>query len=295
VPAPGVGVRKLVQQDHGVDRSLDIELIQKALPALERGEKVDFEQAIRNVHRTAGAQLAGEVARRHPSGLAAGTIRIRFQGTAGQSFGAFMTEGMEFHLEGEANDYVGKGMAGGVISVRTPRGSTYLAHQNVLIGNVVLYGATGGTAFFNGVAGERFCVRNSGATAVVEGVGDHGCEYMTGGLVVNIGQFGRNFAAGMSGGFAYVLDQEGTFAAHCNHEMVSLVPPDLADLGTVQRLLEQHVELTGSQRASEILAHFGEWRTRFVKVYPNEYRRVVEERARRAKTDTRAAASAARQ
>jgi glutamate synthase (NADPH/NADH) large chain/glutamate synthase (ferredoxin) len=291
----GIGTRKLVEQDHGVDRSLDVELIEKALPALERGEKVEFEQPIRNVHRTAGAQLAGEVARRHPNGLPEGTIRVRFRGTAGQSFGAFMTDGMEFHLEGEANDYVGKGMTGGVLSVRTPAGSPYVAHQNVLIGNVVLYGATGGTAFFNGVAGERFCVRNSGAVTVVEGVGDHGCEYMTGGVVVNIGKFGRNFGAGMSGGFAYVLDDEGIFPAHCNHEMVSLVPPELEDLVTVQRLLERHHALTGSQRASEILAHWNERKSSFVKVYPNEYRRVVEERARRAKTETRADASAARQ
>jgi glutamate synthase domain-containing protein 3 len=165
----------------------------------------------------------------------------------------------------------------------------------VLIGNVVLYGATGGTAFFNGVAGERFCVRNSGATAVVEGVGDHGCEYMTGGLVVNIGRFGRNFAAGMSGGFAYVLDAHGTFPAHCNHEMVSLLPLEAEDLTVLQRLLERHKALTGSQRAGDILARFGECRNQFVKVYPNEYRRSIEERARRAKTDARAGIAAARQ
>jgi glutamate synthase (NADPH/NADH) large chain len=275
-----------------VERSLDIELIEKAKPALTRGAKVEFEQRIRNVHRTAGAQLAGEVARRHEKGLPPGTIKIRFVGTAGQSFGAFLVEGMEFHLDGDANDYVGKGMSGGLLSVRLPSGSTYSAHENVLIGNVVLYGATGGQAFFNGVAGERFCVRNSGATAIVEGVGDHACEYMTGGLVVNIGRFGRNFAAGMSGGFAYVYDPDGKFPLLCNQEMVSLLPPEPADLETVHALLERHRALTSSVRAAELLENWVDARRHFVKVFPNEYRRVLEERAALALRPVEASASA---
>jgi glutamate synthase (NADPH) large chain len=281
--SPNVGIFKQIAQDHGVERSLDIELIEKSRAALEHGSKVEFSQTIRNVHRTVGGQLAGEVARRYADGLPPGTIKIHFQGTGGQSFGAFLTMGMEFHLDGCVNDYVGKGMAGGVISVKSPSGSTYAAHDNTLVGNVALYGATGGSVFLNGMAGERFCVRNSGATAVVEGVGDHGCEYMTGGLVVNLGGTGRNFAAGMSGGFAYVYDPEGRFPALCNQEMVALVTPETDDLEMVRELVERHLDLTGSVRAGELLAGWANAKRHFVKVFPTEYRRVLEERAQGSK------------
>jgi glutamate synthase (NADPH) large chain len=291
---PGVGIFKQQAQDHGVERSLDIELIEKAKAALEQGTAVEFPQPISNVHRTVGAQLAGEVARRYAAdGLPAGTIKIHFKGTAGQSFGAFMARGMEFHLTGDSNDYVGKGMSGGLISVKAPEGSTYPAEDNVLIGNVVMYGATGGKAFFNGRAGERFCVRNSGGTAVVEGVGDHGCEYMTGGVVVVLGKTGRNFAAGMSGGIAYVLDSARQFTSLCNTEMVSLVEPSDVELAQVKALVEEHLALTGSALATQLLNNWGSTKHNFVKVYPNEYRRVLEERARnKAKAAGAATASA---
>ncbi len=281
--AEGVAVVKTKEQDHGVDRSLDIELIAKAKAALESGTAVEFEQAVRNVNRTVGAQLAGEVAKRHGSdGLPPGSIKVHFKGTAGQSFGAFMMPGMEFDVAGDMNDYVGKGMAGGVISVRPPEGSPYMPEENVLVGNVVLYGATGGAAFFNGVAGERFCVRNSGATAVVEGVGDHACEYMTGGYVIIIGKTRRNFAAGMSGGLAFVLDEDKTFEANCNGDMVDLVSPEPSDLAKVRALLEEHVERTGSPKAQRLLADWDATKDLFVKVFPKEYRRVLHERAMRA-------------
>ncbi len=279
----GVEVLKTQEQDHGVDRSLDVELIAKAKDALEHGKAVEFEQRVRNVHRTVGAQLAGEVAKRFGAdGLPAGTIKVHFRGTAGQSFGAFMMPGMEFDVVGDMNDYVGKGMAGGVLSVRPPEGSPYAPEENVLIGNVVLYGATGGTAFFNGVAGERFCVRNSGATTVVEGVGDHGCEYMTGGYVVIIGKTRRNFAAGMSGGLAFVLDEDKTFEANCNADMVDLVNPEPTDLVKIKALLEEHVERTGSPKGKRLLADWEQTKELFVKVFPQEYRRVLRERAMRA-------------
>jgi glutamate synthase (NADPH) large chain len=279
---PGVEVRKLLVQDHGVERSLDVTLIEKCAAAIEQGQNVAFTQAIKNTDRAVGAQLGGAIAMKHAAaGLPDGSIRIRFEGTAGQSFGAFLTNGVEFDLRGDANDYVCKGLSGGIVSVRPPSGSRYVPEKNVVAGNVCLYGATSGKAFFNGAVGERFAVRNSGATTVVEAVGDHGCEYMTGGTVVILGLTGRNFAAGMSGGLAFVYDVERRFQAHCNLGMVELVKPEAADLAQIRALVEEHAERTESPLARSLL---GDWATasgHFVKVLPQEYRRVLEERMKR--------------
>jgi len=277
VPAR-VGRRCLRAQDHGLERALDHELIERARPALERGEPVEFEREIRNVHRSVGAMLSGEIARRYGSrGLPDDTIRIRFTGSAGQSFGAFLAPGVTLILAGDANDYIGKGLSGGRLIVMPPPGSRFRPEENILIGNVALYGATGGEAFFNGVAGERFAVRNSGATAVVEGVGDHGCEYMTRGLVVVLGRTGRNFAAGMTGGLAFVLDETGEFVRHrCNRASVDLEPlADPADIETVRSLIERHMILTGSPRARWVLENWAALLPMFVKVFPHDYKRVL--------------------
>jgi len=233
---------------------------------------------IRNIHRTVGAMLSGEIAQRYGSaGLPEETIRFHFTGSAGQSFGAFLVKGVTLALEGDANDYVGKGLSGGRIIVYPPRSSSFLPEENIIIGNTSLYGATSGEAFFNGMAGERFAVRNSGATAVVEGVGDHGCEYMTRGLVVVLGRTGRNFAAGMTGGVAYVLDEDGEFAtANCNRNSVDLEPVmDPEDISRVQGLIARHIELTGSPRARWILDHWDILSPKFIKVFPHEYKRVL--------------------
>jgi glutamate synthase (NADPH) large chain len=230
------------------------------------------------VNRTVGAMLSGEIARRYGSnGLPEDTIRVHFKGSAGQSFGAFLARGITLALEGEANDYVGKGLSGGRVIVYPPRNSRFRAEENILIGNVVLYGATSGEAFFNGMAGERFAVRNSGATAVVEGVGDHGCEYMTQGLVLVLGKCGRNFAAGMSGGIAYVFDEKFDFTEkRCNLASVDLEPViEPQDVRIVHALIARHHELTGSCRAQSILDHWTEMLPRFIKVFPHEFKRVL--------------------
>jgi glutamate synthase domain-containing protein 3 len=302
-PGPGVGVVQSQVQDHGVERSLDVELIARCKPVLSAKleslgtpafKPVEFNQVISNVQRTVGAQLAGQVAINFGSqGLPPGSIRIHFTGTAGQSFGAFLTHGMEFDLTGDANDYVCKGMSGGIMSVRPPAGSVYAPENNVLVGNVLLYGATGGKAFFNGVAGERFCVRNSGATAVVEGVGDHGCEYMTGGTAVVLGKTGRNFAAGMSGGLAFVWDEDGTLADRCNMDMIDLVPPEAVDLALVHDLIEEHVQRTDSPRGKAVLANWDDVKPQVVKVFPKEYRRVLRDQAVKAEVKGGVSASAA--
>ena len=274
----GVGVCKSVQQDHGVERSLDHQILEQVRPAIERGEKVSIALPIKNVHRTVGAFLAGEIARRHgAAGLPEGTLRLDFEGSAGQSFGAFAVSGTHLHLEGDANDYVGKGLSGGTISVRPPRGATFRSDESVLVGNVALYGATSGRAFISGVVGERFAVRNSGATAVVEGVGDHGCEYMTGGRVVVIGKTGRNFAAGMSGGYAYVLDGDGGFESRCNKDLVTIEGLGSEDAAFVAALLDEHRRVTGSAKAAELLARWEETLPRLRKVVPVEYRRVLDQ------------------
>ncbi|HTW61261.1 MAG TPA: hypothetical protein VMD55_05585, partial [Terracidiphilus sp.] len=225
-----------------------------------------------------GAMLGGQIARRYGSeGLADGTIHFRFQGSAGQSFGAFVPSGVTLELEGDANDYLGKGLSGGRIIAYPPKTSSFLPEESILVGNVVLYGATSGEAFLNGIAGERFAVRNSGATAVVEGVGDHGCEYMTRGLVVVLGATGRNFAAGMSGGIAYVYDDQGDFSTRrCNKASVDLEPlVASADIELVRGLLERHRDLTGSPRAAWVLEHWADAQPNFIKVFPHEYKRVL--------------------
>ena len=275
---PSRVARRCVQsQDHGLDLALDHALIAKAAPALRAKVPVNGNFAIRNVHRTVGAMLGGEIARRFGSeGLPDGTIHFRFQGSAGQSFGAFVPNGVTLELEGDSNDYLGKGLSGGRIIAYPPKTSSFLPEESILVGNVVLYGATAGEAFLNGIAGERFAVRNSGATAVVEGVGDHGCEYMTNGTVIVLGSTGRNFAAGMSGGIAYVYDDQGDFAnRHCNLAAVDLEPLVAAeDVERVRGLLERHRDLTGSPRAAWVLEHWADAQPRFIKVFPHEYKRV---------------------
>ena len=282
VPA-SYGRRHSVAQEHAVEASLDaMTLLDLCAPALTEGHRVSAGLPIRNVNRVVGTMLGSEVTRRWgAAGLPDDTIHLTFTGSAGQSFGSFIPPGITLELEGDANDYVGKGLSGGRIVVRPPAEATFVAHENVIAGNVALYGATAGEAFIRGVAGERFAVRNSGATAVVEAVGDHGCEYMTGGRVLVLGPTGRNFAAGMSGGIAWVYDDDGAFASRCNLEMVALealTDPDEAD--AVRDLLVRHVELTGSDRADAILADWDAARGRFVRVIPHDYRRVLEAQAR---------------
>ncbi|MBE7940010.1 MULTISPECIES: glutamate synthase-related protein [Ramlibacter] len=281
-------------QDHRLEKSLDNVLIAKSRPAIERGEKVQFMEVARNVNRSVGAMLSGAVTKAHPEGLPDDTIRIQLEGTGGQSFGAFLTRGITLYLIGDANDYTGKGLSGGRIVVRPSIDFRGEATKNIIIGNTALYGATTGEAFFSGVAGERFAVRLSGATTVVEGTGDHGCEYMTGGTVVVLGKTGRNFAAGMSGGVAYVYDEDGQFAKRCNTAMVSLekvhaaaeqkasagrtrLHKDQHDEVLLKKLLEDHNRWTGSKRARELLDNWEQARGRFVKVFPNEYKRALAE------------------
>jgi len=265
-------------QDHELIKAIDRQMLLRfCAPALERREPVRATMPIRNSNRVVGTMLGSEVTRRFGAeGLPDDTIRIRFKGSAGQSFGAFMPRGITFELEGDANDYFGKGLSGAKLVVFPPRGSTFAPEENIIIGNVAFYGATSGEAYVNGVAGERFCVRNSGVHAVVEGVGDHGCEYMTGGRVVVLGRTGRNFAAGMSGGIGYVLDLEGDFAQRCNMEMVTVGGlTDEEEIGEVKRLLERHEEYTGSRRAATVLVSWKEYLSKFVKVLPKDYARVL--------------------
>jgi glutamate synthase domain-containing protein 3 len=273
-----VGRRCMRAQDHGLEQALDYKLIDHAREALENKTPIEFKLPIRNVHRTVGAMLSGEIARRYGSnGLPDDTIKFEFTGSAGQSFGAFLAKGVTLVLEGDANDYVGKGLSGGRLIVYPPRSSAFLPEQNILVGNVVLYGATSGEAFFNGMAGERFAIRNSGATAVVEGLGDHGCEYMTKGVVVVLGRCGRNFAAGMNGGIAYVLDEEGDFVKErCNIALVDLEPVvEPVDVQLLHNLIVRHFEATGSPRAKWILENWEEMLPQFLKVFPHEYKRVL--------------------
>ena len=287
----------MMSQEHGLEKALDVRLIEKAKATLEKGEKVQFIEIARNVNRSVGAMLSGELTRRYPQGLADDTLRIQLEGTGGQSFGAFLASGITMYLIGDANDYTGKGLSGGRIVVRPSIDFRGDAVKNTIVGNTVLYGATRGEAFFSGVAGERFAVRLSGATAVVEGTGDHGCEYMTGGTVAVLGKTGRNFAAGMSGGVAYVYDEDGKFATRCNTSMVSMDRvvttseqhthdkadwhADESDEVLLKRLLQDHNRWTGSKRARELLDNWSESRLKFVKVFPNEYKRALAERKER--------------
>lgn len=281
-------------QDHGLEKSLDNKLIEKSRPAIDRGEKVQFIETVRNVNRSVGAMLSGALTKVHPEGLPDDSIRIQLEGTGGQSFGAFLARGITLYLIGEANDYTGKGLSGGRVVVRPSLDFRGEAARNIIVGNTALYGATTGEAFLAGVAGERFAVRLSGATAVVEGTGDHGCEYMTGGTVVVLGKTGRNFAAGMSGGVAFVYDEDGQFASRCNMAMVTLekvltIGEQTAgvdrkfwhnaqtDEAQLRKLLEEHHRWTGSKRARDLLDDWALSRTKFVKVFPNEYKRALGE------------------
>jgi len=273
-----VARRKMQPQDHGLDQALDHQLIAKAKPALDSKTPVTGSFSIRNVHRTVGAMLGGQIARRYGSAaLPDNTIHFKFEGSAGQSFGAFVPTGVTLELEGDSNDYLGKGLSGGRIIAYPPKTSFFLPEESILVGNVVLYGATSGEVFLNGIAGERFAVRNSGATAVVEGVGDHGCEYMTNGTVIVLGTTGRNFAAGMSGGRAFVFDDQGDFSSRrCNKASVDLEPLVTdTDIAEVRALLERHRDYTGSPRAAWVLEHWSEAQPKFIKVFPHEYKRVL--------------------
>jgi glutamate synthase (NADPH/NADH) large chain len=253
---------------------LDETLIERALPALDQKKAVEMEFAVRNSHRAVGSTLSAEVSRRFGAkGLNQDTIRVKFRGSAGQSFGAFLAPGITFQLAGDANDYLGKGLSGGRIIVYPPGGSAFIPERNIITGNVNLFGATSGEVFINGMAGERFAVRNSGAVAVVEGVGDHGCEYMTGGRVIVIGDTGINFAAGMSGGIAYVLDRNQLFDTRCNLEMADVEPlTETEDRQFLRKYLERHAKMTGSRNAIQILNMWEEMLPLFVKVIPIDYR-----------------------
>ena len=275
--AEGASRRCISTQDHGLDLALDNELIRQAAPALERRERVEIASPIRNVNRTVGTMLGAELTRRFGGeGLPDDTITIAFEGSAGQSFGAFLPKGITLRLEGDANDYTGKGLSGGRIVVRPSKSATFAAEENIIAGNVVLYGATQGEMFLRGIVGERFCVRNSGATAVVEGVGDHGCEYMTGGRVVVLGPTGRNFGAGMSGGIAFVYDPDNTFLLRVNPEMIDLDRPDADDLEWLRDRVEKHRQETGSVVAESMLANWAEVGSKFAKVMPKDFKRVLE-------------------
>jgi glutamate synthase (ferredoxin) len=275
---PEVGRFCQIPQDHGLEASLDMTVIlERCRPAIDAGKKVEAEIPIRNVHRVVGTITGGEITKKWGAkGLPEDTVRFRFTGSAGQSFGAFLPPGMTFFLEGDANDYIGKGLSGGKIIVYPPAKSTFAAEENIIVGNVAFYGATSGEAYICGMAGERFCVRNSGLNAVVESVGDHGCEYMTGGRVVVLGPAGRNFAAGMSGGVAYVLDQRGDFPARVNRQMVEVEKLQSAEeAATIRSMVERHEAYTGSSRARQVLASWDRLVSCFVRIMPKDYKRMV--------------------
>jgi glutamate synthase domain-containing protein 3 len=279
------------KQDHRLDEKLDQRLIELSKEALEEKQPVAIRHAIHNIDRTIGTMLSAEVSRRYgEEGLPDNTIQIRLHGSAGQSFGAFLAPGIAISLEGDSNDYTGKGLSGGRLAIFPPRIADFNASENVIIGNVALYGATGGKAFFCGLAGERFAVRNSGAETVVEGVGDHGCEYMTRGQVVVIGPVGRNFAAGMSGGVAFVLDETGVFPGLCNRESVDLeAVTDAEDIHNLRQLIEEHVKFTGSERGRYVLERWSDMLPKFVKVMPVEYRRALQAMAAQERAQTNGA------
>jgi glutamate synthase (NADPH/NADH) large chain/glutamate synthase (ferredoxin) len=278
---PGAPLHRVGPPPEVLESAIDWELIKLAEPAIERGEKVTIERGVRNVNRCVGGLLSSRIAEVHGAeGLPEGTIEIALEGSAGQSFAGWLAPGVTMTLRGDANDYTGKGLSGGIFSVAPLDSVDFVAETNVIAGNTVLYGATDGRAFFRGLAGERFAVRNSGASAVVEGVGDHGCEYMTGGRVVVLGPTGRNFAAGMSGGLAFVLDESGTFAQRVNPEMVDqLEPLDEADAIEVRNLVAEHTERTGSTVGQRVLDNWEQLQGSFVKIYPADYKRVLAELA----------------
>jgi len=275
--------RKVREPDAILGDALDHRIIADAALAIENAQPTVLSYEVLNRHRTVGGMLSSRIARRHgAAGLPPGTLQITLTGSAGQSFGAWLARGVELTLYGEANDYVGKGLSGGVIAVRSAREATFVPEQNAIVGNTVLYGATSGRVFFAGLAGERFAVRNSGASAVVEGLGDHGCEYMTGGVVVVLGSTGHNFAAGMSGGVAYVHGSAEHLRERCNFELVELEEPDEADAATLHGLITEHRNRTGSDLARRLLADWSRSRLEFVKVMPRAYKRALAELARKA-------------
>jgi glutamate synthase (NADPH/NADH) large chain len=270
------GLYCMEEQDHGLANVLDWKLLEAAKPAIEHQEKVRAVFNIINTDRTAGSILSNEITKKYKgAGLPDDTIHFRFLGTAGQSFGAFNTKGVTLELEGDANDYFGKGLSGARLIIYPPKNALFVPEENSLIGNVAFYGATSGEAFIRGKAGERFGVRNSGANVVVEGVGDHGCEYMTGGRVVILGDTGRNFAAGMSGGIAYVYDVKGKFKENCNREMVELEACNLEDKNDIFSMIQKHFEYTGSTVAKFVLDDFNNQLKNFVKVFPTDYKKAL--------------------
>ena len=282
-PEEFLGSYAIHEQDHELDKALDNQLIALAEPALTRGDAVRAQLPIVNTNRVVGAMLSNKVITDvGPQMLADDTIHFKFDGSAGQSFGCWLAKGITLEVEGDANDFIGKGMSGGRVIVYPPKNSSFAPEDNIVVGNVALYGATSGEAYFRGIAAERFCVRKSGASAVVDGVGDHGCEYMTGGRVVVLGNTGRNFAAGMSGGIAYIWDPEGAFAGNCNAEMVDLDPvvadDDIAEL---KQLISNHAEFTGSTVATAVLNDWDKQMACFVKVMPKDYKRVLAQREQR--------------
>jgi glutamate synthase (ferredoxin) len=281
-----IETHQIIKQNHNIDKVLDRQLIILAKPALEKKEPIKVELAIKNTNRTTGAMLSGEVCKKYgEAGLPEDSITFKFKGMAGQSFGAWLARGVTFELEGLANDYVGKGISGGKIIIYPDRKADYRPEENIIIGNTTFYGAITGEAYIRGRAGERFCIRNSGLKAVVEGVGDHGCEYMTGGRIVVLGSTGRNFAAGMSGGVAYILDEDGNFPSRCNQDMVELEPINEEDAATIKNLLENHKKYTGSEYAQKILADFENQRGKFVKIMPLEYKKILESKKKADKLD----------
>jgi len=271
-----VALYKKEEQDHGIVGVLDWQMISDAKKALESGEKVTAEYTVNNLNRTIGAMLSNEVSKIYKGdGLPQGTIHYKYRGTAGQSFGAFSTKGLKFELEGDANDYFGKGLCGAELVVYPDRSATFEPSKNMAVGNVSFYGATSGEAYIRGMAGERFCVRNSGAKVVVEGVGDHGCEYMTGGVVIILGEVGRNFAAGMSGGLAFIYDEKSDFDAKCNKEMVDLDELLPSDELLLKNMISKHFETTGSDVAKAILDNWETEKAKFVKVFPRDYKKIL--------------------
>ncbi|HMR56053.1 MAG TPA: glutamate synthase subunit alpha, partial [Cyclobacteriaceae bacterium] len=278
---------KQEEQDHGIEAVLDRKLIKLAKPALTKAERVQGEFVITNQDRAVGAMLSNEISKIYLGpGLPADTVQIKFNGTAGQSFGAFVTGGVTFELEGDANDYFGKGLSGGKMILYPSTTATFNPSKNIIVGNVAFFGATAGEAFIKGMAGERFAVRNSGVKVVVEGVGDHGCEYMTGGTVVILGDTGRNFAAGMSGGVAYVWDVNKTFVKNCNMEMVLLDTLDEEDEHLLHSMIEQHKHHTNSEVAAHILSYWTNTYKNFIKVMPIDYKKVLEKRKAEKKSTT---------
>ena len=280
-PHDQVGTYQSMEQDHALELALDNEIIRQAQPAIDNGEKVSIELPVVNINRVVGTMLSHKIADKWGAeGLPDDTIHVKLNGSAGLSLGAFMSRGITIEVEGDCNDYVGKGLSGGRIIAYPPRASSFKAEENILVGNVCLYGATSGEAYLRGIAAERFCVRNSGASAVVEGIGDHGCEYMTGGRVVVLGSTGRNFAAGMSGGIAYILDREGDFRGRCNMGMVELESvSDSADVAELKTLIENHLTYTGSEVSRQLLDDWQNKLSQFVKVMPTDFKRVLQERA----------------